>query len=118
MTSAIALARGDVVLVAFPFTDLSSKRVRPALVVGRVAGDDLVLAFITSRTTGADPRSTCLLRPGDAEFAQTGLKVDSLVRLDKLVTLDRRLVLRRLGQVGPNTTGVVNSALRFVLALS
>ena len=117
MTAASALARGDVVLVSFPFTDLSSARVRPALVVGRVAGDDLILAFITSQTTGSDPRSTCLLRSGDAKFAQTGLKVDSLVRLDKPDTLHRRLVLRRLGQISPNTTELVNSALRFVLAL-
>ena len=118
MTAAGALARGDVVLVTFPFTDLSSTRVRPALVVGRVAGDDLILAFITSRTTAADPRGSCLLGSSDADFPRTGLKVDSLVRLDKLVTLHRRLVLRRLGQIGPSTTGVVNSALRFVLALS
>jgi len=45
-----ALARGDVVLVRFPFTDLSGLKLRPALIVGRVSGDDVVLAFVTSQT--------------------------------------------------------------------
>lgn len=117
MIAVRGLTRSDIVLVAFPFTDLSSTRVRPALIVGRVASDDLILAFITSRTAGADPRTTCLLQSGNTEFAQTGLKVDSLVRLDKLITLHRRLVLRRLGQIGPRTTGVANDALRYALTL-
>ncbi len=117
MTAGRTLMRGDVVLINFPFTDLSSARVRPALIVGRATGDDLILAFVTSRTAGAGPRTTCLLRPGDPEFAQTGLTIDSLVRLDRLATLHRHLVMRRLGRIGPSTTDIVDDALRYALVL-
>jgi mRNA interferase MazF len=117
MTAGRPLARSDIVLVGFPFTDLSTTRVRPALIIGRVAGDDLILAFITSRATGADPRATCRIGPGDAEFARTGLTVESRIRLDRLATLHRRLVLRRLGQIGPTTSAIVDDALRYSLVL-
>lgn len=117
MTTRPALARGDVVLVTFPFTDRSATRQRPALIVGRIRGDDLILAFITSRVTQADPQAEHLLTPADPEFSRTGLKVPSLVRLDRLATLHRDLVRRRLGHIGPRAERVVTDALRYVLGL-
>jgi len=117
MTARRPLERGDVVLVAFPFADLTEARLRPALIVGRVAGDDLVLVFVTSRPPGAAAASECLLAPTDDEFAPTGLRVASTIRLDRLATLDRALVRRRLGHIGPQTATRVAAALRFVFGL-
>lgn len=117
MTAGPAPGRGDIVLIAFPFTDLSSTRVRPALVLARSAGDDLILAFITSRAATTDPLATCLLRPGDPEFVQAGLRVESLIRHDRLATLNCRSAFHRLGQIGPRTAGVVDDALRYVFML-
>jgi len=111
------LRRGDIVLVLFPFTDLSGTKRRPALIVGRVESDDLVLAFITSRLPAGSPLSAHSLVPGDPEFRATGLKVPSSVRLDKLATLHRRLVTRRLGAIGPRTTSAVGACLRHALEL-
>ena len=48
MNAGPALARGDVVLVRFPFTDLSGQKLRPALVVGYPRGEGVILAFVTS----------------------------------------------------------------------
>jgi mRNA interferase MazF len=64
------LARGDVVLVLFPFTDLSGQKRRPALVVGRVSGDDLIVAFVTSRILTTGSRAEHLLQPADPEFGR------------------------------------------------
>ncbi len=105
-------------LISFPFTDLSGQKLRPALIVGRPSGDDIVLAFITSQGGDAAPKAEHLIAPGDAEFASTGLKVASRVRLNKLATLHRALVKRRLGRIGPHSRSAIDSALRYVLELS
>jgi len=111
------LARGDIVLISFPFTDLSTQKVRPALIVARITGDDLVAAFVTSSASPGVSPAVCTLDKTNSEFAQTGLRTASAVRLDKLATLQRRLVMRRLGRIGPQTTSAVQNALRYVFDL-
>src|SRR5258708_6074806 len=86
---------GTIVLVPFPFTDLSSSKVKPALVVSKKhSGYDLILCFITSKHA---PRQSCSM-PIPAN-AKTGLKVLSAVCFDKIVTLERRLILGELGKI-------------------
>lgn len=109
-----ALARGDVVLVRFPFSDLHATTVRPAVVIGRVRGDDLLLAFVTSRDASFNSPSEVALDPGDSEFARTGLRVPSRIRLDRIMTLERSLVFRRLGTTGERTRARIGQALRYV----
>src|SRR2546422_6337121 len=96
-----AVHQGDVVLVPFPFADLSGSKVRPAVVVSADPQDaELVLAFITSVLTNRSPRGADVeLLRSDPEFHLSGLKVDSLIRLDKLVTLSRSVISRRLGTI-------------------
>jgi len=117
VTALRALSRGDVVLISFPFTDLSADKVRPALVVAQVTGDDLILAFMTSHVNKIDLQTDILLEPSQAEFSRTGLKVPSVVRLSKLATLHRGLVRRRLGTLGQQTMEDVDRALRYVFKL-
>ena len=73
------LRRGDIIIVTFPFTDLSGQKRRPALIVGRVDSDDLLVAFITSQTTTALSLSTHMLDRHHPEFGAMGLKVPSAV---------------------------------------
>src|SRR5712691_11395198 len=93
------MKRGTVVLTPFPFTDLSGQKVRPALGVSRSnrPGRDVVLAFVT--TFGNQPLlTTDLLVPDTrSDFAQTGLKMSSIVKLDKRVTVDTAVLLGELG---------------------
>ncbi len=99
------LHRGDVVLVPFLFADLTGQKVRPAVIVSTDPQDpELIVAFITNNLTNRSGRGAEfeLLR-SDAEFRVTGLKGDSLLRLDKLVTLSRGVITRRLGTTGPAT---------------
>ena len=92
------VAFGSIVLTRFPFTDLSGDKRRPALVVSRDNDrrSDLVVCFITSiPRTGPDMAPLAAL-PG------TGLKVPSVVRFDKLATLDRSVIAGRLGEAPPD----------------
>lgn len=111
------LDRNDVVLVRFPFTDLSGVKLRPGLILAQSSGDDYILAFITSQTSTYDPSTECLLDPGHPEFLMSGLKAVSLVRLSKLATLQKGLIQRRLGTLGPGIADSVARCLRHVFSL-
>lgn len=117
MIPGTALARGDVVLVHFPFTDLSGQKLRPALVIAYPRGEDVILAFVTSKPGNQDPQAEHRLDPADPEFRATGLKISSAIRLDKLATLHRSLVQRRLGYLGPQSERAVVRGLRYVFGI-
>ena len=88
---------GAIVLIAFPFTDLTGTKRRPALVIStdNDRRTDLVLAFITSNVDH-DKDSMAI----DATPA-TGLKVPSLVRFDKIASLSRAIIVGRIGNADP-----------------
>jgi mRNA interferase MazF len=85
---------GSIVLARFPFTDLTGDKRRPALVVSRDNGrrTDLVVCFITSVPRSGPDTAPIAPDPG------TGLKVPSVVRFDKLATLDLGVIAGRLGE--------------------
>jgi mRNA interferase MazF len=89
---------GSIVLVPFPFTDLSATKVRPALIVSKPAKDarDVIVCFITSQEMPSMPQAAPL-----AAGKHSGLKVPSTVRFDKIATLDRRIILGELGRIDP-----------------
>lgn len=101
----------------FPFTDLSGQKLRPALIVGYSTGDDLIVAFITSQAAASATPAEHPLGAADTEFRSTGLKAPSVLRLNKLATLHRKLVERRIGQIGPRTESAVGQCLRYVFQL-
>lgn len=112
------LARGDVVLTRFPFTDLSGERVRPAVVVSQgQIGEDIVLAAISSVVRGSVAPTDCPIRAAHPEFALTGLRVTSVLRTHKLVAVDRSIIIRRLGRLGPQLQADADQRLRAVLGL-
>jgi mRNA interferase MazF len=114
----MALARGDIVLVPFPFTDLSDKKVRPALIVSPdPQGTDVMAAFISSVTTPPLGLTAWLLPTAHPDFKQTGLKTDSVVKCGKLLTLHRSLILRRLGHVSSSIQREVDERLKLAVGL-
>lgn len=97
------MEKGDIVLVPFPFTDLTGTKLRPALILWvDNSGSDITLCFISSQNTTNLTSAEFVLDPSDAEFAGTGLKIISKVRVTRLVTLERRLITRRIGKLGAN----------------
>jgi mRNA interferase MazF len=91
------MKKGDIVLVPFPFTDLSGTKNRPALVMISQTVD-VTLAFISSQLTWQSATDVTL-KPD----AQNRLKTLSLVRLSKWTTLDNALIIGRLGSVDAKT---------------
>ncbi|MXW18334.1 MAG: type II toxin-antitoxin system PemK/MazF family toxin [Gemmatimonadetes bacterium] len=97
MPSTMPYRQGDIVLVSFPFTDLSSSKRRPALVLSpdsfNAAGEDLVLAAVTSQITD-DPNAVPLWQ---GHFAEGGLPKPSMVKPTKLFTMHSSLIAKRIG---------------------
>jgi mRNA interferase MazF len=114
----IRLARGDVVLTQFPFTDLTGSAVRPALVVsaGQI-GQDFVLAGISSVIRGSAVATDLVVDANHPEFKLTGLRVASALRLHKLAAVEAAVIQRRLGRIGPQLQADADRILRQVLGL-
>ena len=111
--------RGDVVLVPFPFTDLSSTKVRPALVVSAdPQKTDLTFAFASSAVPARTGAGDVVLSEDDPAFPGSGLKRTSVFRMSELVTLEGSCVVRRLGRITPDVQARVDECLRRALGLS
>jgi mRNA interferase MazF len=114
----MSLKKGDIVLVPFPFTDLSQTKLRPGVVLWvDPQGQDVTLCFISSQNLENITPDEVYLAPGESEFLQTGLKVSSKIRVAKVVTLERRLLQKRLGQLGEKQIERLNKALKFAFQL-
>lgn len=87
--------KGDVVVLPFPFSDLSDAKRRPALVVAALAGDDVILCQITSQNI-TDSYAVQLLQ---IDFDEGKLTRDSNIRPNRLFTADSRIVLYRAGVI-------------------
>ena len=87
------LAAGQVVIVHFPFSDLSQSKLRPAVVLAEAGRGDWVLCQITSKSYG-DARAI-QLAAGD--FIQGSLRVTSFVRPGKLFTAHSSIVAGQIG---------------------
>lgn len=89
------LVKGDVVIIPFPFSDLSSAKRRPALVVAGLKGDDIILCQITSEAR-ADEYSILL---DDKDFLNGGLDKISMIRPNRLFTADASIVVYSIGRL-------------------
>ena len=90
--------KGDVVVVLFPFSDLSSAKKRPALVVAVPEGDDVILCQITSRQL--TDQYAIPLR--DQHFSLGSLRQESNIRPNRLFTADSRIIQYRAGHLKDN----------------
>ena len=116
MTTALRTLKGKVVLVYFPFTDLSGRKLRPAVVLYD-NGRDVVVAFISSRVEKYKPDTDIMVRREHPEFVLTGLKTDSIIKLTKMATLHRKLIAGEIGEVGEQLRNEINKKLLEVLTL-
>jgi mRNA interferase MazF len=102
---------GEVVLVPFPFSDLSQAKVRPAVCLADAGRGDWVLCQITSTPYG-DPAAIPLDAP---DFASGGLLVASFARPGKLFTAHAGLMVRSVGVLTPAAFARVLSAVLAIL---
>jgi len=108
-----------VVLVQFPFDDLSSAKVRPAVCLTEPIGphQHLILAFVTSRIPASPLKTDLIIDANDADFAATGLRVSSTIQLHRLMTVTGALLRRELGALPPALRSQVQERLRELFEL-
>jgi mRNA interferase MazF len=105
------MIKGDIVLIPFPFTDLTGKKNRPAVVLIN-SPDDVTVCFITTQTKWKSSFDI-VIEPSQ----HNGLKKTSIIRLNKIATLDKDLVLGRLGQITVAEVQLLNKNLVSILQL-
>src|SRR5208337_1931595 len=91
-----SMTKGKIVLVPFPFDDLTAEKVRPALCLTDPIGSHrhVVVAFISSQMPTSVSATDIVLDSRQKDFAATGLRVPSVLRLHRLVTLTSALIQR------------------------
>ncbi len=99
--------KGRVIVVPFPFSDLSASKKRPALVVGTIEGEDVILCQITSKTK----KDNYSIQLSDKDFKEDGLKIDSMIRPNRLFTAEKPLILYRVGLINDNKIKEVEDVL-------
>ncbi|MCE7863689.1 MAG: type II toxin-antitoxin system PemK/MazF family toxin [Cyclobacteriaceae bacterium] len=87
--------KGDIVVIPFPFSNLSSLKRRPALVLVNLPGPDVILCQITSKLR-KDEYSISLNR---SDFKIGELLVESCIRVDRIFTVEKSLVLYKVGSL-------------------
>ena len=113
------MTKGKVVLVPFPFDDLSGEKVRPAVCLTDPIGPNrhVILSFISSQVATEKPASDLVLDSAHPEFAATGLRVSSLLRLHRLMTVTTSLIRRELGELSSQMQNEIADRLRTLFGL-
>ncbi len=108
-----------IVLVPFPFDDLTGTKMRPAICLTHEISNyrHVVIAFITSQLSKADQPTDIPLLPSSADFASTGLKLPSAIRLHRLITVPSSLMQRELRNIPIKLQVEVEQKLRELFSL-
>ena len=97
--------KGDVVLIPFPFTDLSTAKKRPALIVSsnwyNLKRNDVIVMAISSQIPSSISKDEYLLSTKDQETA--GIPKQSIIKLGKVVTINQNLIRKSLGKLPEHT---------------
>lgn len=111
--------RGDVVLVPFPNSDLTTAKLRPALIVQSDNIDtelsQVIVAMISSNLQRAGRKSRILIEKNSSQGGSSGLLVDSVLMTDNLATIRQSRILRIIGKLIDMSE--VDQALRHSLQL-
>jgi mRNA interferase MazF len=106
------MPKGNIVLIPFPFTDLSGNKLRPALILAETQLD-VTVSFITTQLQWQEP-TDILLHPN----LTNGIKKTSLVRLSKLATIDKLLVEGKIGSIAQTQIVDLNQKLKTIFQIS
>ncbi|NJN23630.1 MAG: type II toxin-antitoxin system PemK/MazF family toxin [Acaryochloridaceae cyanobacterium RL_2_7] len=97
------IVRGDVVVVPFPFSDLSQAKRRPTLVVATLTGNDVILCQITSDAR----KDAWAIAVEPTDISDGSLNKSSNIRPNRLFTCDSGIILYRVGSLRPGKLTLV-----------
>lgn len=104
-----SFAFGDVLLIAFPFSDAAGFKRRPALVVHDSGDDDVLVARVTGQA------AVGVFDAAISEWKNAGLVMPSVARMNKLATLEKKLVERKLGRLADGDAATIKKTLSSIL---
>ena len=113
--------RVSIVLIRYPFTDLTSFKVRPAIILtpdkllNKI--DEVLCLFISSSIPDELLETDFILERTHSSFSKTGLKYRSVLRAHKLALLHKSLVIRILGELENELMKEINKRLIIALGL-
>ena len=107
---------GDIVLVNFPFTDLISSKVRPAIVI-TTKGEDIIILGIFSKLSEKIQDSWVIIEETAEYFTVTGLKKKSIIKTEKIAVVHSSIVKKTLGSLQEDIFTTVKEKLRKTLQL-
>ena len=105
------MAKGDIVLITFPFTNLSGSKLRPVIILSE-NNLDITVCFITSQMNWQE-QTDIVLFPND----KNGIKKQSLVRTSKIATIDKNLAQGLLGKLSNNEITELDNKLKILFEL-
>ena len=94
---------GQLVIFRFPQTDLEEGKLRPALLLGKLPGeyDDWLICMISSQTRHYVSEFDEIVQETDYDFATSGIKVASVIRVGRLAVVSGEILLGAIGQISP-----------------
>ncbi|MCU0426865.1 MAG: type II toxin-antitoxin system PemK/MazF family toxin [Candidatus Kapabacteria bacterium] len=104
--------KGDIVLVTFPFTDLSGSKLRPAVILASVQSD-ITVCFITTQVALPEPTDVAV-----SPNQHNGLRKPSVIRTSKIATLDKILAKGLLGTLDQSDIVRLDTNLKILFRLS
>ncbi len=113
------MKKGTIVLAVFPFTDLSSIKRRPALVISNDNEDkkDVIIAFISSVISAKLLPTDLIISGENKDFGKTGLHKTSVVKFDKIMTIEKTLLVGEIGDLPVDFIDEADEKLRIVFGL-
>jgi len=116
MSTSLLPSRGDVILVRYPFSSGGGFKRRPALVVQNDRDNarltNTIIAMITSQTARVYEATQLLIDVSTPEGQRSGLRQDSAVICTNLFTIEKRLVLQRIGVLSGNLMSQIDACLK------
>ena len=111
--------RGEIWLVRFPFTDLTSTKLRPVLLWVTHGEDSIVMGFFSALPKDSKLKKTwVLIKDSDSAFKRTGLKKTSVLKTEKIAVIHGSIFQRRLGDLSRNIMRQANLALKKALLIT
>jgi mRNA interferase MazF len=109
------LKQGSIVVIPFPFTDLSDAKKRPALVIAELEGEDVILCQITSSKSRQDKYAVHL---NQNDLKEGSLKVDSLIRTNKIFTAAEEIIEYEIAKINAEKMEEVQNKLMDLFIVS
>ncbi len=113
------MKKGTIIFIPFPYTNLMFSKNRPAVVISKanLLSGNIIVAFITSkidRKLEADVE----INESHLQFENTGLSKTSVIRCDKILTIDKNIILGEFGNLPDDILDLIDEKLKYVLSLN